>query len=74
MSALTSACSELVNVGLKEHFDAFGALATRRSPPWKSATRSEWICKREADALVVGAPRLQTLPRLEFDRILSVRD
>ena len=42
--------------------------------PWKSAMQSEWICERAADALAVGAPRLQTLPRLEFDRILTVRD
>lgn len=35
---------------------------------------SEWICKRAADALVVGAPGLQTLPGLEFDFILTVRD
>jgi len=36
--------------------------------------QSEWICKRAADALVVCAPGLQTLPRLEFDLILTVRD
>ena len=28
-------------------------------PPWKSKIHSEGICKRSADALVVGAPRLQ---------------
>lgn len=49
-------------------------LATRRVPRWKSAMQSEWICKRAADALVVGAPGLQTLARLEFDLILTVRD
>ena len=36
--------------------------------------QSEWICKRAADALVVGASGLQTLPRLEFNLILTVRD
>lgn len=36
--------------------------------------RSEWICKRAANALVVGTPGLQTLPRPEFDLILTVRD
>jgi len=36
--------------------------------------QSEWICKRTADALAVCAPRLQALPRLEFDHILTMRD
>jgi hypothetical protein len=36
--------------------------------------QSEWICERAADALAVRAPRLQALPRLEFDCILTVRN
>ena len=58
----------------KEHFDALAHSRLAEVPPWKSAMQSEWICKRAADALVVGAPRLQTLPRLELDCILTVRD
>ena len=63
-----------VNVGLKEHFDALAHSRPARVPLWKSAPQSEWICKRAADALVVGASGLQTLPRLEFHLILTVRD
>jgi hypothetical protein len=66
--------NELADVGLKEHFDAVAHSRPARVPLWKSALQSEWICKRAADALVVGASRLQTLPRLEFDLILTVRD
>jgi hypothetical protein len=34
----------------------------RRLVRMDSQDRSEWICKRAANALAVGAPRLQALP------------
>jgi hypothetical protein len=36
--------------------------------------RSEWVRKRSADLLIVGAARLQALSRLELYHILTVRN
>ncbi len=50
------------------------ALRHRRARVICDLFRSERVGKRAADSLPVGAPRLQALPGIEFDHILTVRD